>query len=39
MDLRERARDLAVAAGFQEVITYTLTEMAKLERVVPPSTR
>jgi len=37
MDLRERARDLAVAAGFQEVITYTLTEMAKLERVVPPS--
>jgi phenylalanyl-tRNA synthetase beta chain len=37
MDLRERARDLAVDAGFQEVITYTLTEMAKIERVVPSS--
>ena len=37
MDLREDVRDLAVAAGFQEVITYTLTEKAKIERVVSPS--
>ncbi|MCC6382834.1 MAG: phenylalanine--tRNA ligase subunit beta [Dehalococcoidia bacterium] len=35
-DLRERVRDLAVALGFQEIITYTLTEKAKLERVVAP---
>jgi phenylalanyl-tRNA synthetase beta chain len=35
-DLRERVRDLAVALGFQEVITYSLTERQALERVVPP---
>jgi len=37
LDLRERTRDLAAACGFQEVITYTLTDRAKLERVVPPT--
>ena len=36
MDLRERVRDLAAATGFQEIITYTLTSKAKLDRVVPP---
>ncbi len=36
MDLRERLRDLAAAIGFQEIITYTLTDKAKLDRVVPP---
>ncbi len=36
MDLRERVRDLAAAAGFQEIITYTLTDRARLERMVPP---
>jgi phenylalanyl-tRNA synthetase beta chain len=35
-DLRERVRDLAVGLGFQEVITYSLTEQAKLARVVEP---
>ncbi|HML96892.1 MAG TPA: phenylalanine--tRNA ligase subunit beta [Tepidiformaceae bacterium] len=36
MDLRERVRDLAAATGFQEIITYTLTEKAKLDLMVPP---
>ncbi len=35
-DLRERMRDLAAGMGFQEVITYTLTEMSRLARVVDP---
>jgi phenylalanyl-tRNA synthetase beta chain len=35
-DLREQLRDLAVDAGFQEIITYTLTDMARLHRVVEP---
>ncbi len=35
-DLRERVRDLAVSQGFQEIITYTLTDMAHLNRVVEP---
>lgn len=35
-ELRERMRDLAAALGFQEIITYSLTEMQKLERVVDP---
>ena len=35
-DLRERVRDLAAGLGFQEIITYSLTEMHKLERVVDP---
>lgn len=36
-DLRERVRDLIVAAGFQEVITYTLTDLATLARTVASS--
>lgn len=35
-DLRERVRDLAAALGYQEVITYTLTERSKLARMVSP---
>ncbi|MFN0096217.1 MAG: phenylalanine--tRNA ligase subunit beta, partial [Dehalococcoidia bacterium] len=35
--VRERVRDLAVALGFQEVITYSLTETSRLERVVDPA--
>ncbi len=34
--LRERVRDLAVGLGFQEIITYTLTDEARLARVVAP---
>ncbi|MGI8926040.1 MAG: phenylalanine--tRNA ligase subunit beta [Tepidiformaceae bacterium] len=34
--LREHLRDLIVAAGFQEVLTYTLTDRARLARVVDP---
>jgi len=33
-ELRERCRDILVGAGMQEVITYPLTSMAVLERVV-----
>lgn len=36
-EVRERLRDTAAALGFQEVITYTLTDKAKLERMVPES--
>ncbi len=36
-DLRERVRDLAAGLGFQEVITYSLTELQKLQRVVDPA--
>jgi phenylalanyl-tRNA synthetase beta chain len=36
-DLRERVRDLAVALGFQETISYTLTDKARLQRMVPDS--
>lgn len=35
-DLRERVRDLTAGLGFQEVITYTLTERSALARVVDP---
>ncbi len=35
-DLRERVRDLAVGLGFQEIITYTLTDEARLAKVVGP---
>jgi phenylalanyl-tRNA synthetase beta chain len=35
-DLRERLRDLAAGLGYQEVITYTLTQRDKLARVVEP---
>ena len=34
-DLRERLRDLAVAVGFQETISYTLTGLSQLKRMVP----
>lgn len=37
-DLRERLRDLLVAAGMQEVLNYPLTSMAMLERVAPHPT-
>jgi phenylalanyl-tRNA synthetase beta chain len=35
-DLRERAKDLLVAAGMQEVMTYSLVTLEQLKRVVPP---
>ena len=35
-ELRERVRDLLAAAGMQEVITYSLTTLEALQRVVPP---
>jgi len=35
-DLRERARDLLVAAGMQEVINYSLTTLEAMKLVVPP---
>ncbi len=34
-DLRERLRDAAAAIGFQETITYTLTDLARIARMVP----
>ncbi|OAI40287.1 hypothetical protein AYO38_06120 [bacterium SCGC AG-212-C10] len=36
-ELRERVRDLAAGLGFQEIITYTLTDKARLGRVVDSS--
>ncbi|HMO97102.1 MAG TPA: phenylalanine--tRNA ligase subunit beta, partial [Tepidiformaceae bacterium] len=36
MDLRERVRDGVAALGFQEVITYTLSDLAKLQRMLDP---
>lgn len=35
-ELRERLRDALVAAGMQEVITYSLTTLEALQQVVPP---
>jgi phenylalanyl-tRNA synthetase beta chain len=35
-DLRERVRDGVAALGFQEIITYTLTDLEHLARVVEP---
>ncbi len=35
-DLRERLRDLAASLGYQEIITYTLSDAATLAKVVPP---
>ncbi|MGH9334846.1 MAG: phenylalanine--tRNA ligase subunit beta, partial [Vicinamibacteria bacterium] len=35
-DLRERMKDFLVGAGMQEVITYPLTSLDALSRVVPP---
>lgn len=37
-ELRERIRDILVDSGMQEVITYPLTSMDVLERVVSPET-
>ncbi|GMR22974.1 MAG: phenylalanine--tRNA ligase subunit beta [Acidobacteriota bacterium] len=37
-ELRERIRDVLVGAGMQEVITYPLTSMEVLARVVAPET-
>ena len=36
-DLREGVRDIIAGLGFQEVITYTLTDRAHLDRVVDPT--
>ncbi len=35
-ELREALRDALVAAGMQEVVTYSLTTLEALSRVVPP---
>lgn len=35
-DLRERVRDILVAAGMQEVITYSLTDLETLSTVIDP---
>ena len=35
MDLRERVKDIMVACGMQEVISYSLTSMATLESTQP----
>ncbi len=34
-DLRERVRDLAAGAGMQEIISYSMTDMESLGRVLP----
>ena len=36
LDLRERVRDAAAAAGLQEVITYSMTELEPMEHVLGP---
>ncbi len=36
LDLRERVRDSLAAAGMQEIITYSMTTMAALQKVLPP---
>lgn len=35
-DLRERVKDLLVAAGMQEVMTYSLVTLEQLKKVTPP---
>lgn len=35
-DLRERIRDAAASAGLQEIITYSMTDLASLEKVLGP---
>jgi phenylalanyl-tRNA synthetase beta chain len=35
-ELRERVRDTLVAAGLQEIITYSMTTMEALAKVLPP---
>jgi len=37
-DLREKLRDLLVAAGMQEILTYPLTSLTTLERLAPHPT-
>jgi phenylalanyl-tRNA synthetase beta chain len=37
-ELREQARDALAAAGMQEVITYSLTTLEAIQRVVSPET-
>ena len=36
LDLRERVRDILAGAGMQEIITYSLTSMESLEKVLAP---
>jgi phenylalanyl-tRNA synthetase beta chain len=36
IDLRERVRDALAAAGMQEIITYSMTTMEALQKVLPP---
>jgi phenylalanyl-tRNA synthetase beta chain len=36
IDLRERIRDAFAAAGMQEIITYSMTTMEALQKVLPP---
>jgi phenylalanyl-tRNA synthetase beta chain len=36
IDLRERVRDVLAAAGMQEIITYSMTTMEALQKVLPP---
>jgi phenylalanyl-tRNA synthetase beta chain len=36
IDLRERVRDILAAAGMQEIITYSMTTMELLQKVLPP---
>jgi len=38
LELEERARDLLVNAGLQEIITYSLTSPEKEQRLLPPGT-
>ena len=35
-ELRERAREVLAASGLQEVITYSLTDLPTLQKVLPP---
>ena len=35
-DLRERVRDATAASGLREVITYSLTDLPTLQKVLPP---
>ena len=36
IDLRERVKDALVAAGMQEIITYSMTSIEALRKVLPP---
>ena len=36
LDLRERVRDILAGAGMQEIITYSLTDMESLAKVLAP---